>query len=638
MPTKFVPQQQGDMTLDTQGDAGVYGMYGNTKPNLVAPTFCWLAQNKRFINGQAIDRGGHFCLNLLNLYSENNNGPSYTGPLGGTYYATIPAPKSTVYGAVEYSPPNITLSSANASGDTTTTTTPGVYQGMVFTGSNAYLVQAGTNATAITYPAGVTISAPVFAVEANSILYVFPGKGIQPMQYNQADTSNNTNFTYVPQTTQGTSYYSIAYGKWALWMNNRLWVLDDDTVHISNINDPTTYDPLNDLPIERGTNDSGVALYQWNSNIIIVFKQRSIYTITGIDDTLENIVLDAVDLEIGLTSPYAVVNTKQDMYFFGGDSVYTINQAVSTKLFADRINFADPIQPLIARINQAYANNAQMTIYNNRMYLAVPVDGATENNAVLVYNFLNQTTASQNGGSAWEGMDISQSTTSTTIPYAASVFNIQSWLYLNILGKQRLCGVSAAGYIFLYDYDECDMTDTVSALNRYPATSQLWTRGYCGTQQDIWGQTVGAGTLNKNLDQIAFHMLSYSPNYTVNIYRGDVNDYYTFASGQTYSNLAYKTWRKPNFTPSNVNNDFSAPARLDYSINLQGQGGIYLAPTAPVTGGIYFQNRQSFSLPYKVYGSDAYFMIQISNTGGNTNVSNFELSTLTKENTFARDT
>lgn len=592
------------MPLDTQGDTSITGMMGNTKPNLVPPASCWYAINKRFINGQISDRGGHFCSMLLNTLVDNS---------------LVPVPKPTIYGTIEYAIPNLQSST------TTTAMTPKTVAGIVFCSTNAYIVIPGTNAQIVSYPAGFSLSGNVFALQANNIVYLFPGQGITPIQFDPTST-NSTIFTSVPPNSDPTSFESIAAGKHALWFNNRMFVLDDDTVHISNINDPTTYDPLNDQPIERGTNDTGTALYKWNSNTIIIFKQRSVYYLAGIDDTLQNLVLDSINTEIGCISTFGVVNTKSEMYFFSGDAVYTITQAESNQLQAERVNFADPVMPFFGQLNNSYATGVTMTIYNNRLFMAIPVNGSLENNAVLVYNFINQ---------AWEGMD--QSPTTTDLTYLASVFNVQSWLYLPFLGKLYLFAVSKAGYIFLYDYDECDMTDTVSALSRYPATSNFISRGLCGSQQDFYGQTYGAGAMNKFAEQLSFHLQILSPNYTVSVLNDRAFDMTTFLSNQTYDRTVYSQWRKSNWNPTNVNNDFNLPNRNDYSVNLLASSGMYLAPSAPATGGVFVQQRQSYSIPFKVYGEGAYFMLQFQNTGGNTIISNIEVSSLTKENTFSRD-
>jgi hypothetical protein len=47
-----------------------------------------------------------------------------------------------------------------------------------------------------------------------------------------------------------------------------------------------------------------------------------------------------------------------------------------------------PIDDVIQRINRNYAYRAVATYWNNRYYLAVPLDNSVDNNAILVYNFI----------------------------------------------------------------------------------------------------------------------------------------------------------------------------------------------------------------------------------------------------------
>jgi hypothetical protein len=65
-----------------------------------------------------------------------------------------------------------------------------------------------------------------------------------------------------------------------------------------------------------------------------------------------------------------------------------------------------PISDVIARINFNAVENAVATYWENRYYLAVPLDDSEANNAVLVYNFINK---------AWESVD--------TYPVNASIEN-----------------------------------------------------------------------------------------------------------------------------------------------------------------------------------------------------------------------
>ena len=58
---------------------------------------------------------------------------------------------------------------------------------------------------------------------------------------------------------------------------------------------------------------------------------------------------------------------------------------------------SDPIDPIIRQINRAYADKSVAIYHNNRYYIAVPLNASTYNNAILVYNLLNQ---------GWESVDL----------------------------------------------------------------------------------------------------------------------------------------------------------------------------------------------------------------------------------------
>ena len=65
------------------------------------------------------------------------------------------------------------------------------------------------------------------------------------------------------------------------------------------------------------------------------------------------------------------------------------------------VPLSEAIQPYIDRINQDYVDRATGAFFNQRYYLAIPIDGSTENNIILVYNTLNQ---------GWESIDSVDST------------------------------------------------------------------------------------------------------------------------------------------------------------------------------------------------------------------------------------
>jgi len=124
---------------------------------------------------------------------------------------------------------------------------------------------------------------------------------------------------------------------------------------------------------------------------------------------------------------------------------------------------SEPINSIISRINRNYAQNAVAAYYNNRYYIAVPLDGSVYNNALLVYNLLNQ---------GWESVD---------------TIDDPSWSidYLHVSdtgGFSKLYVVGSSGSIHLIDsrQDGVDRLSLYAGIDpvSYPISSYMKTRQY----------------------------------------------------------------------------------------------------------------------------------------------------------------
>lgn len=107
----------------------------------------------------------------------------------------------------------------------------------------------------------------------------------------------------------------------------------------------------------------------------------------------------------------SVVQANGGVIFLSDNGVYAMNPTQvganeSMRLLTNAQPLSAPIDDVIQRINRTYAYRAVGIYWGNRYYLAVPVDGSSENNAVLVYNFILN---------AWESVD--------TYPAGVDVFN-----------------------------------------------------------------------------------------------------------------------------------------------------------------------------------------------------------------------
>jgi hypothetical protein len=193
---------------------------------------------------------------------------------------------------------------------------------------------------------------------------------------------------------------------------------DKDSVSVSNYLDYQHWDILDVFTFNNGGNDQVTAVAPWTLNEFVVFMRNSIFYVnTGVgryvtgaalstDSFIKTLVTD-----IGCIAKRSVVQADGGVIFLSDNGVYIMNPTQvganeSMRLLTNAQPLSAPIDDVIQRINRTYAYRAVGVYWGNRYYLAVPVDGSAENNAVLVYNFILK---------AWESVD--------TYPAGIDVFN-----------------------------------------------------------------------------------------------------------------------------------------------------------------------------------------------------------------------
>jgi hypothetical protein len=207
----------------------------------------------------------------------------------------------------------------------------------------------------------------------------------------------------------------IAQGK---YHTGSIAARDRDSVSVSNYLDYEHWDILDVFTFNNGGNDQVTAIAPWTLNEFVVFMRNSIFYVnTGVgryatgaalstDSFIKTLVTD-----IGCIAKRSVVQADGGVIFLSDNGVYIMNPTQvgsneSMRLLTNAQPLSAPIDDVIQRINRNYAYRAVGVYWGNRYYLAVPVDGATTNNAILVYNFILK---------AWESVD--------TYPAGIDVFN-----------------------------------------------------------------------------------------------------------------------------------------------------------------------------------------------------------------------
>jgi len=169
-----------------------------------------------------------------------------------------------------------------------------------------------------------------------------------------------------------------------------------DEAIFSDILDSNTYDPIyNQFRFNAGKSDRIMGFHSFSEDTLIVFNRNSIHMVEG-TEIIKEASSKLLTEEVGLIAKNSIEQVGNQIIFLSDNGVYAIGFIEDYKLRGLEIPLSESIQKTINRINKANAYKAQSAYFDNRYYLALPLDSSTRNNAIIVYNFLNQ---------KWESID-----------------------------------------------------------------------------------------------------------------------------------------------------------------------------------------------------------------------------------------
>jgi hypothetical protein len=244
-----------------------------------------------------------------------------------------------------------------------------------------------------------------------------------------------------------------------------------DEIAVSDILDTTTFDQIeNQFRISGGTADYVVGMHGFYDDALIVLNRNSIHQIKGTQGTLLDTRVTELTSEVGCLARKSVVMRANTMMFLSDDGVYGVEFLNDYNLRGAEEPISKNIQPYIDRLNKDLSNKSVGILFDNRYYLAVPLDSAPGindargNNSILVYNFLN-------GG--WESLDT----------FGDDSFLIEDLIVGSAGVRNNLYAVTANGGLHQLEVFD-DSNDTISVSNTNdvktsaPILSKLITRGY----------------------------------------------------------------------------------------------------------------------------------------------------------------
>lgn len=169
-----------------------------------------------------------------------------------------------------------------------------------------------------------------------------------------------------------------------------------DEVIASDILDTDTYDQIYaQYRFNAGTADFVVGLHSFAEDRLLVFNRNSIHIVEN-STSLQAATTRVLTNEVGCVARKSIVQVGSQIIFLSDNGVYGTQFIDEYNLRGTETPLSESINETIKRINREAWDQSVAIYFENRYYIAVPIDGSSDNNAILVYNFLNK---------QWESID-----------------------------------------------------------------------------------------------------------------------------------------------------------------------------------------------------------------------------------------
>lgn len=418
----------------------------------------------------------------------------------------------------------------------------------------------------------------------------------------------------------------------AVMQGDRAWFpVDSSTIGYTDLLDYAHWDPaLNRVPVNAGDSDALVAIVPWRKSVLIVFKDRSIFSITGATGDLSGLAVESIktpgrdNTGIGCWARDSVAEVGGDLFFLALGGLYKLSEVLQDSVQLEPQPLSEPVRDYMARVNWAAARGASAVLAGSLYYLALPLDGSAVNNALLVYD-------SSTG--YWQGMDLLGT---GPLPAAPAGGGIQGAGGAGVMMTLSTMGLPVAAAdcrrLLLADVHGQRVPLWVEP-RRILALGLGWSDKIGDadlgivTEGRTRGYTLGDLGLKK-FRAITAAFATWACALTWRVVTDGAHSSRSLAHGFTPDRRRWRIHGKPRWNVSNAADDFQAPGREDYAWRA-GDG-------SQPRSGLQLHQAQDWSDGFPLHGMARWVALEWRSTSGTVALKSAFADGLTDRNQLAR--
>lgn len=206
------------------------------------------------------------------------------------------------------------------------------------------------------------------------------------------DGNTSAGFVAVSQGTISAPYVYMPPSNFGLIMQNRaILQYARNKAIVSEVLAVEQYNSIYGVFVFRsGEADYLIGFHPYQENECIVFNRRSVYLLGGLDGGVELMTKAELTRQVGCVSRRSIATCGAVVLFLSDNGVYKLEPGLELQLRGAAEPLSAPIDNVMKTINTAAVQKSYGIYFDNRYYLAIATNGATRNNTMVIYNFLNQ--------------------------------------------------------------------------------------------------------------------------------------------------------------------------------------------------------------------------------------------------------